>query len=87
MNIAKEEDIKKFQDSGLLWFINGTLHTFGWSITIEKQGDKIVDFYPRRVSFRGYSDEANTEGYIKVSNYMKNNSKELLEESMIGIKN
>lgn len=45
MNIAKEEDIKKFQDSGLLWFINGILHTFGWSITIEKQGDKIVDFY------------------------------------------
>lgn len=72
---------KEFVESGMLWWINMILHTFGWSICYEVEDDEIVDVYPARVKFRGFSEKNNTEGYQKVSQYMKNNVDELLEES------
>ena len=72
---------KEFKDSGLLWWINMILHTFGWAITIEMENDKIIDAYPARVKFRGFGEKNNTEGYIKVSEYMKDNVTDLLKEA------
>lgn len=72
---------KEFKDSGLLWWINMILHTFGWAIVIEMENDKIIDAYPARVKFRGFGEKNNTEGYIKVSEYMKDNVTDLLEEA------
>lgn len=60
------------------------LHTFGWAICINIDNinsEKIVDVYPARVKYRGFSEKNNTDGYIKVSKYMKENVDELLEES------
>lgn len=73
---------KEFRDSGMLWWINMILHTFGWAITVEiEDNGTISDAYPARVKFRGFSEKNNIEGYQKVSQYMKNNIDELLEES------
>ena len=72
---------EEFMSSGLLWFINTILHTFGWSIVIKKYDNKIIDVYPARVKFRGFSEESNTDGYIKISNYLKNNIDELAKEA------
>ena len=72
---------KEFKDSGLLWWINMILHTFGWAIVIEMENDKIIDAYPARVKFRGFGEKNNTEGYIKVSEYMKDNVTDLLKEA------
>lgn len=73
---------KEFRDSGMLWWINMILHTFGWAITVEIEDDgSISNAYPARVKFRGFSEKINTEGYQKVSQYMKNNSLDLLMES------
>ena len=72
------EDFKK---SGLLWFVNMLLHTFGWAIVYDIEDEKITNVYPARVKFRGFPEQSNTEGYIKVSQYMKDNIDELLEES------
>ena len=72
---------KEFKDSGLLWWINMILHTFGWAIAIEMENDKIIDAYPARVKFRGFGEKSNTEGYIKVSEYMKDNVTDLLKEA------
>lgn len=69
---------KEFRDSGLLWFINTTLHMFGWAIVLDMSTDEI---YATRVKFRGFTEKLNTEGYIKVSEYLKENVEELLEES------
>lgn len=72
---------EEFRDSKLLWFVNTILHTFGWAITIDIDDNKIVDVYPARVKFRGFSEKINTEGYIGLSEYMKENCEELLKEA------
>ena len=71
-----------FKKAGMLWFINTILHTFGWAIVYEKDEFKnVVDVYPAKVKFRGFSEEDNMDGYIKVSKYLEENAKELREES------
>jgi hypothetical protein len=73
---------KEFKDSGLLWWTNMILHTFGWAIVFSIKDDgTISNVYPARVKFRGFDEKNNTEGYIKVSEYMKENATELTEES------
>lgn len=73
---------KEFRDSGFLWWINMILHTFGWAIVVDVDDDgEIIDAYPARVKFRGFGEKNNTEGYIKVSQYMKDNVSDLLKEA------
>lgn len=69
-------------ESGFLWWINMILHTFGWAIVVDiDDNGEITDAYPARVKFRGFGEKNNTEGYIKVSQYMKENVSDLLEEA------
>lgn len=71
-----------FKNSGLLWWINTILHTFGWAIVLEiGESGEVVSAYPARVKFRGFSELNNSEGYEKVSEFMANNAEELLKES------
>lgn len=73
---------EEFRDSGLLWMINSTLHIFGWSIVIEIDGDGVIhSAYPARVKFRGFDNNSNTRGYIKVSEYLKENIDSLEKEA------
>ena len=73
---------KEFRESGFLWWINMILHTFGWAIVVDiNDNGEITDTYPARVKFRGFGEKNNTEGYIKVSQYMKENVSDLLEEA------
>ena len=67
---------EEFRNAGLLWWINMILHTFGWAITVD-----LIDCYPARVKFRGFGEENNTEGYQKVSQYMRDNAGKLFEEA------
>jgi len=69
---------KEFRESGLLWFINTTLHMFGWAIVWDQDTDEI---YACRAKFRGFDNENNTKGYINVSKYLKENIDELLKEA------
>lgn len=82
MKMVNEKSWDEFRDSGLLWWINMILHTLGWAIIVEMEEDKITRAYPARVKFRGFREKNNTEGYIKVSQFMKENAEELLTESM-----
>ena len=72
---------EEFRDSGILWWINMILHTFGLAIVFEMDGKSIKDVYPARVKFRGFGEKVNTEGYIRVSKYLLNNSEDLLKEA------
>ena len=73
---------KEFRDSGFLWWINMILHTFGWAIVVMIEDDgSISDVYPARVKFRGFGEENNTEGFKKVSQYMRDNAETLLKEA------
>lgn len=64
---------KEFRESGLLWFINSILHLFGWCITVEIKDDEIVNAYPARCKFRGFSESSNDKGYAAVTKYLKDN--------------
>ena len=73
---------KEFRETGLLWWINMILHTFGWAIAYEIDGNGgITEVYPARVKFRGFDEANNTEGYIKVSEYLKENVEAIESES------
>lgn len=72
---------EEFRNSGFLWWVNMVLHTFGWAICGNMEDGKVKDVYPARVKFRGFAEKNNTNGYIKVSQYMKDNASELLEEA------
>lgn len=74
---------KEFRDCGLLWWVNMILHTMGWAICYEFDEDNnISEVYPARVKFRGFENKNNTDGYIKVSQFMKENADELLQEAL-----
>lgn len=79
--MVTEKTWAEFRESGLLWFINTTLHMFGWAIVMNMKDGEIVSAYPARVKFRGFSEQSNTDGYIKVSNHLKENIDELVKES------
>lgn len=69
---------KAFREAGLLWWINMILHTFGWAIVVEVEDNgEISNAYPARVKFRGFDEIHSTEGYIKVSEYLKSNAEQL----------
>ena len=70
----------EFKETGLLWFINGILHLFGWAIVIESENKEITDVYPARVKFRGFSVECSDRGYYNVSKYLQDNIGELIKE-------
>jgi hypothetical protein len=74
---------EEFRDSGLLWFVNSILQVFGWSIITEYDKDTkhISSVYPARTKFRGFDNKTNDIGYVKVSEYMKENADTLLQEA------
>ena len=72
---------KEFRESGLLWWVNMILHTFGWSIVVafDDEGE-VIESYPARVEFRGFEEHRNDEGYKKVTKYINEHSDKLLSE-------
>ena len=70
---------KEFRESGLLWFINSILHTFGWAICWNPDTDELS---AARVKFRGFDEKTATSGYQKMSQYLKDNIDEILKESL-----
>ncbi len=79
--MIEEKSWREFQESGMLWFINMILHTFGWAICFEVADENTMRVYPARVKFRGFDNESDAEEYIKVSEFMSKNHEELLKEA------
>ena len=83
---SKQNVIRKtwqdMRDSGLFWFINSILHAFGWAIVVSlNEKNEVIDCYPARVRFRGFSNDVNSRGYLNIAKYIKGNSKAILEEA------
>jgi len=79
---------QEFRESGLLWWVNRILHTFGWAIVVDfdkydKETDcgEVKEVYPARVKFRGFDESSETEGFKKVSKYLKNNIEVIEKET------
>lgn len=84
-DMVQEISWEDFRDSGMLWWMNQQLHTFGLAIVVELDpvDDSVISTYPARVKFRGFSDELNSDGYIKVSEYMSKMHEQLVKESYL----
>lgn len=72
---------EEFRNTGMLWWINMILHTFGWALVYELSEGEITCVYPARVKFRGFTEHLNSLGYKKVSEYLKENSEILCKEA------
>ena len=78
-------DIKswqEFKDSKLLWWVNRSLHLFGWSIiVVEEEDGTISGAYPARVGFRGFAEETEEEGFKILTAYLSETAQELEKET------
>lgn len=80
--MVEKKTWEEFRDCKMLWWINMILHTLGWAIVIDVNKDGTISCaYPARVKYRGFDEKSNTDGYIGVSKYIKDNAEELLKES------
>jgi len=80
MSINKK-DWKEFRDTGLLLIVNQFLHIFGWCIVVVIDDDKVKACFPARTKYRGFDEKSTSEAYVKISEYMSENAKELEEET------
>ena len=73
---------KDFRESGLLWWTNRILHTFGWAITVEvDETGKIINCYPARCKFRGFSEESETRGFKRITEHLKESIDDLVTDT------
>lgn len=81
MSIFETDQWGKFQNTGLLWWINRGLHLFGWVVVIEiDTGGNITSAYPTRTPYRGFDRTDEEAGFLKVTEYLEQHAKELKEE-------
>jgi hypothetical protein len=71
---------EEFRNTGLLLFVNNFLHIFGWAIVVNWGNENIIDVYPARVKFRGFTEGVTSDAFQKISYYMNENSEELYKE-------
>ena len=72
---------EEFRDSSLLWWINQTLHLFGWAIVLEKTSNGFMYAVPCKTKFRGFSSERNTQGYKDLTKHLSENMDRLVKDS------
>lgn len=72
---------EEFRSSGLLWFINSSLHIFGVALVLEsdKEGN-ITAVYPARTNVRGFTEGANNRGFKRMSNFMKTEADRIIDD-------
>jgi len=77
----------EFRESGILWWVNMILRIFGWAIVVmidTSEGvEKVIEAHPARVSFSGFTETNNNDGYKKITKYLKDNIEELERESQL----
>jgi hypothetical protein len=77
-----EKSWEEFRESKLLWWVNRSLHLFGWAIICNTDEDgHIINTYPARVKFRGFDNKFEDEGFQGLSDYIKENIEELQKEA------
>ncbi len=79
--MVEKKEWRDFRSTGLLLIINQILHIFGWAIVFESTNNTLVDVYPARVKFRGFDHKSTEIAYRKISRFMVENARELLEEA------
>ncbi len=75
---------EEFRSTGLLLFINQFLQIFGWSIFLEVEDTseecKVVNVYPAKTNFKGFSTQMTDDAYKRVTNYMSENMEDIKKD-------
>lgn len=79
--IMRKKTWNEFRDSKMLWFINRTIHLFGWAICVEIIDGDIVEVFPARVKYRGFSEESEAEGFATLTEHIRDNIYDLVDEA------
>ena len=72
---ARHDAWKTFMDVGLLWFVNRSLHLFGWAIVLETLPDGSV------VEYRGFDRETEEARFADLTSYLAGVVPELEKEA------
>lgn len=72
----------EFRDTGMLWFINRIIQVFGLSIMVSVDDDtgEVVSVFPVRTVARGFNEEVEDTGYLRVQKYLADNSANLFAD-------
>jgi len=71
----------EFKESGLLWWINRALHLFGWAVCFKYDNNgNLLEVIPARCKFRGFTNEAETEGFKLLTEYMERNVSDIKKD-------
>jgi hypothetical protein len=69
---------EEFRESKLLWWVNRSLHLFGWAIVLETNNEgNIIGARPAKVSFRGFSEDVETKNFVILTKYLTENLEQL----------
>lgn len=80
----KRKTWKEFQSSKLLWWVNRSLHLFGWAIVLQCEEDgEVTDAYPARVDFRGFSEKDEGDGFRGLTLHIAENAAALVDEALL----
>jgi hypothetical protein len=72
---------QEFREAGLLWWVNRSLHLFGWAIVVEEGANgAITGAYPTRVWFRGFGKDREELGFQQLTRHLSETVPELLSE-------
>lgn len=79
--LIKKKEWKQFKDSGLLWWINRSLHLFGWCIVMDvNEKGEIINVYPARTKFRGFREQQDKKGFQELTKFMYEESENLIND-------
>jgi|GEM_PF-727275 len=71
----------EFREAGLLWWVNRSLHLFGWAIVVDVGDDGSIDnCYPARCRFRGFDVESEEAGFVKLTQHLSDSMPQLLND-------
>lgn len=79
--MIRKQSWNTFRNTGLLWWVNRTLHLFGWAIVYELDKGKVKHVYPARCKFRGFSPDVESRNFVKLSKYLDKNAGKILEDN------
>lgn len=73
---------KEFMDSGLLWWVNRSLHLFGWSICLVEEDDgSSSSAYPAKTPWRGFNHELEEGRFHDLTRHLQEEMPRLVQET------
>lgn len=80
--MIKPQTWDAFKDAGLLQYVNMIINAFGWAIVLSVDKEKKINgVFPARTKFRGFDNQSTQHAYKALTQFLKENADELLEEA------